>query len=55
MLPIGMKSQKKLPVRQHDDLGMLVASSGTGLALVILSFASFLIRQPLKIARLDAR
>ena len=36
-------------------LGMLVASSGTGIALVILSLASFLMRQPLKIALIDLR
>ncbi len=34
-------------------LAMLVAPSGTGLALVILSLASFLMRQPLKIAWID--
>jgi hypothetical protein len=36
-------------------LAMLVASSGSGFAIVILSFASFLIRQPLKIALIDLR
>lgn len=36
-------------------LAMLVAPSGTGIALVILSLASFLIRQPLKIAWIDLR
>ena len=36
-------------------LAILVASSGSGFALVILSFASFLIRQPLKIALIDLR
>ena len=36
-------------------LAMLVASSSTGFALVILSLASFLIRQPLKIALIDLR
>jgi len=34
---------------------MLVASSDTGFALVILSLASFLMRQPLKIALIDLR
>lgn len=36
-------------------LAMLVAASDTGVALVILSFASFLMRQPLKIALIDLR
>ena len=36
-------------------LAMFVASSSTGFALVILSLASFLIRQPLKIALIDLR
>lgn len=36
-------------------LAMLVAASGTGVALVILSLASFLMRQPLKIALIDLR
>lgn len=36
-------------------LAMLAAASDTGVALVILSFASFLMRQPLKIALMDLR
>ena len=36
-------------------LAILVASSGAGFALFILSFASFLIRQPLKITLIDLR
>ena len=36
-------------------LAILVASSSTGFALIILSLASFLIRQPLKIALIDLR
>lgn len=36
-------------------LAMLVAPSATGFAIVILSLASFLMRQPLKIALLDLR
>jgi len=36
-------------------LAFLVAPSGTGVALIILSLASFLMRQPLKIALIDLR
>jgi hypothetical protein len=36
-------------------LAILVASSSTGFALIIASLASFLIRQPLKIALIDLR
>ncbi len=36
-------------------LAMLVVSSSAGFAIVVLSFASFLIRQPLKIALIDLR
>jgi len=36
-------------------LAFLLAPSGTGIALIILSLASFLMRQPLKIAWMDLR